>query len=203
MDMVNIYLSGSIKKGKSDLRNTFWTDDDMDKIQNILASKYVVNFLNPAIRTDDLTDFAATFGRDLFQVYCSNIVLVDARDHRGLGIGSEMTFAKANSIPVISIAPINSFYNKNDFEYLGQYIGHWIHPFISELSDIVVNSVEESAYLILNEYPFKQENIKGNSLFYNRMKHYINTQLKRDQGMNEIALNNDYVMSKIQELNKE
>ena len=109
---IKIYLSGSIKKGNNDMnKKSYWSDKDIDILKKNLSSKYNVIILNPAEREDDLSDFESVMGRDYFQVYISDIVLVDARDKKGIGVGSEMTFAKENSIPVISIAPINSQYN--------------------------------------------------------------------------------------------
>ena len=111
-----------------------------------------------------------------------------------------MTYAKINSIPVISISPVDSYYNKTDFEYLGQSIKHWIHPFIFELSDKIVSTVEGAAHLILNDYPFDQSTIKDEFLFFETIRHYIDTQLDRDVGMKELAYNNELIRAKIQAL---
>src|SRR5882672_8272072 len=104
---IAIYLAGSIKKGHERSEETYWTEEDMSLLKMSLA-KYEVSFLNPAFRTDDLSDMKSVFGRDMLQVFSSNVVFVDARDRRGLGVGAEMMFAKLNRIPVITWAPTNS-----------------------------------------------------------------------------------------------
>lgn len=187
---IKIYLSGSIKKGNNDMnKKSYWSDKDIDILKKNLSSKYNVIILNPAEREDDLSDFESVMGRDYFQVYISDIVLVDARDKKGIGVGSEMTFAKENSIPVISIAPINSQYNRTNFEYLGQKMEQWIHPFIWGLSDFIVESVEEAADLISNNFPFDEGVIKCREYLYKTMQHYIDTQLINDGKMYNLVIN--------------
>ena len=181
---IKVYLSGSIKKGKDDTRKrSYWTDQDMDILKKILSPKYNVCFLNPADRRDDLSDYESALGRDFLQVYISDVVLVDARDEKGIGVGSEMTFAKYNSIPVISVSPSNSQYNRKEFEYLGQRIEHWLHPFVGGLSDYIVESVEEAATLIFNSFPFDNNATKHRDYLYNTMLYYIETQIKNDINM--------------------
>lgn len=184
---LHIYLSGSIKKGKSDeSRKSYWTESDIKILQDILATRYELTMMNPAVRSDDLSDAKSTFGRDLLQVHISDIVLVDARDKKGIGIGSEMTYAKTIGIPVLTIVPPESQYNRTNFEYLGQRIDNWIHPFIYGLSDYLFNSIEDAANFILNnDFPLKD--IKNRSYFMEAIKHYIDTQLERDYGMKRIV----------------
>lgn len=99
---VAIYLAGSIKKGHEKSDESYWTDENMFSIKNNLE-KFDVSFLNPAFRTDDLSDQVSVFGRDILQVFSSHIVFVDARDRRGLGVGAEMMWAKMNKIPVVTM----------------------------------------------------------------------------------------------------
>lgn len=198
---LRIYLSGSIKKGKNDNnQKSYWTDDEIGVLRNVLSNKYELVFLNPAVRSDDLSDFKSTFGRDLLQVFVSDLILVDARTHKGIGIGSEMTFAKLNNIPVITIAPTNSKYIKENFEYLGQSLDKWVHPFIGGLSDYILESVEEAADFILNNFPFKEGEIKDKSYFYSSMQHYINTQLENDSAMYDCVKKDDFILGKIKKI---
>ena len=184
---LHIYLSGSIKKGKSDeSRKSYWTESDIKILKDTLATRYELTLMNPAVRNDDLSDAKSTFGRDLLQVHISDIVLVDARDKKGIGIGSEMTYAKTIGIPVLTIVPPESQYNRTDFEYLGQRIDNWIHPFIYGLSDYLFDSIEDAANFILNnDFPLKE--IKDSSYFTEAIKHYTATQLEKDYGMKEIV----------------
>lgn len=181
---LKIYLSGSIKKGdKDESKKSYWTDSDISILQRILCPKYDLTILNPAVRSDDLSDYKSTLGRDLLQVYISDLIIVDARDKKGIGIGSEMTFAKVNAIPVISVSPQDSQYNRINFEYLGQRMDQWIHPFIGGLSDYLVESVEEAATLIINNFPFKETEIRHKDYLYDAMQYYVDTQLKVDTEM--------------------
>ncbi|NGX30968.1 MAG: hypothetical protein K940chlam8_00324 [Chlamydiae bacterium] len=104
-----------------------------------------VHFLNPAIRTDDLSDQRSVFGRDMIQVFSADAVLVDARDRRGLGVGAEMMWGKMNRIPVVALAPLGSYYHKQSTSLLGVEVESWIHPFIEGLSDVIVESLEDAA----------------------------------------------------------
>jgi len=118
-ETISIYLAGSIKKGHENPQESFWTDEDMLLLRKYL-SEYAISFLNPAFRTDDLSDQCSVFGRDMTQVFCCDIVFVDARDRRGLGVGAEMMWAKFHKIPVISLSPKNSHYNKEKTTLLGK-----------------------------------------------------------------------------------
>lgn len=101
---IAIYLAGSIKKGHEKSDESYWTEEDKIFLKKHL-NHYEVSFLNPAFRTDDLSHQRSVFGRDMLQVFSSNIVFVDARDRRGLGVGAEMMWAKVNAIPVVTWAP--------------------------------------------------------------------------------------------------
>src|SRR5579872_2699636 len=102
MRTIAIYLAGSIQKGH-ETNDLYWTRSDLETIEEAL-SDYNVKFLNPALRSDDLSDQQSVFGRDMLQVYCSDVVFVDARDRRGIGVGAEMMWAKMNQIPVLTLA---------------------------------------------------------------------------------------------------
>lgn len=192
-----IYLSGSIKKGINDNRKkTFWTQEDINILDEHLSDKFELIFLNPSVRNDDLSDFDSTFGRDLLQVYLSDIVLVDARSKKGIGIGAEMAYAKMQGIPVISIVPEESNYYQSHFEYLGQKIDKWIHPFVNGLSDYLCGSVLSAAKFIEQNYPFENE-IKNKEVFDKCILHYIDSQLHKDTGMYDIVLKNEEINQKI------
>ena len=85
---ISIYLAGSIKKGHEKADESFWTDEDMLFLKKNLP-EYDVSFLNPAFRSDNLSDQRSLFGRDMTQVFCSDVVFVDARDKRIWGLKNE------------------------------------------------------------------------------------------------------------------
>lgn len=182
---VAIYLAGSIKKGHEKSDESSWTDGDMATLRKSLG-KYDVSFLNPAFRTDDLSDEFAVFGRDMLQVFSSTIVFVDARDRRGLGVGAEMMWAKINKIPVVTWAPKNSHYNKDQTTVLGVLVANFVHPFVESLSDKVVGTLAEGAEWIDLALTNPGLEIKGVEYIGSAMQHYKDSQLAHDRPMKEL-----------------
>jgi len=183
---IAIYLAGTIKKGHEKSDETYWTDEDMSTIKKCL-SKFEVSFLNPAFRTDDLSDQFSVFGRDMLQVFSSHFVFVDARDRRGLGVGAEMMWAKVNNIPVITWAPRNSHYHKDQATVLGKSVTNFVHPFVESLSDkIAINLVEGAQWIehVINNPSVK---IKGIEYINSAMNHYKNNQFHLDVPMQDLV----------------
>lgn len=187
---IAIYLAGSIKKGHEKADESYWTDHDMSLIKSHLK-KFDISFLNPAFRTDDLSDHRSIFGRDMLQVFSSNFVFVDARDRRGLGVGAEMMWAKVNKIPVVTWAPKNSHYHKDHTTILGVPVANFIHPFVESLSDkIVENLIEGSTWI---DYVVSNANVEIKDVQYigAAMQHYKDSQLYRDAPMTELLSSNE------------
>lgn len=181
---IAIYLAGNIKKGHETKEAHYWTDEDMSFIQESL-SDFEVSLLNPAIRTDDLTDNLSVFGRDMLQVFTSHFILVDARDRRGLGVGAEMMWAKVNRIPLITWAPKNSHYKKDKATLLNVTIDDFIHPFVEILSDQMIETLEEGTTWIRN-FLLNPSQVKGLEHISSAMEHYKQTQLHQDRPMEEL-----------------
>ncbi len=192
---IYIYLAGTIKKGKEE-KELEWTQQDINLLHHYL-SPLDVNFLNPATRSDDLSDQQSVFGRDLFQVYSSHFVLVDAREKRGLGVGAEMMFAKMNRIPVVAWLPHESHYHRQTIHYLGQEVKEWIHPFVFNLSDYLAPSLELAAKWIHDSFLKENQKIKGPDSVQQAMQHYLSSHLQRDHGMHQIVQTDDYFLNKI------
>lgn len=182
---IAIYLAGSIKKDHEKSEESFWTDEDMDCIK-IALYNYEISFLNPAFRTDDLSDQRSVFGRDMLMVFSSNFVFVDARNRRGLGVGAEMMWSKVNKIPLITWAPKNSHYNKDKATILDVPVANFIHPFVESLSDKVVENLEEGAKWIHFVTSNPTVEIKGIQSIGSAMQHYKDSQLHRDRPMREL-----------------
>jgi len=194
-----IYLAGTIKKGKEEEKELEWADAEMSLLKRSLAP-LSVTLLNPAIRTDELSDQKSVFGRDLFQVYSSHLVLVDARERRGLGVGAEMMFAKMNRIPVVAWLPEETHYRRQKIEFLGQSIESWIHPFVYNLSDFLATSLEQAAHWIQNDLLKGKVNVKGAEMAQEAIQYYLATQLCHDKGMHEIVQKQDYFTHKFNQL---
>ena len=136
--MIKVFLSGSVQKHFQELNvgKKYWGENEEVQLRNKI--QFEVEFLNPNTITLDKKDREGRFRKDLEMVLESDMVLVDATDKKGIGIGAEMALAKAWRIPVYTIAPIGSHYRK-----LYENGEEWIHPFIYELSDRVFNDLDE------------------------------------------------------------
>lgn len=184
-DRLYIYLAGTIRKGKEEENELMWTSNEMALLQEHVDRKIV--FLNPAHRSDDLSDQKSVFGRDLFQVSSSDAILVDARGKRGLGVGAEMMYAHMHRIPVISWLPRETHYFREKLQLLGQEVQGYIHPFVLNLSDYIAHSLEEAAKWINQILVSPGFVAKGPETIKECMQHYLTTQLLKDHGMREIV----------------
>ena len=185
---LSLYLAGAIQKGHELSNGFFWTDEDMRLLRADLQ-EYEVAFLNPSFRTDDLSDQRSVFGRDMTQVFCSDVVLVDARERRGLGVGAEMMWAKVRRVPVVAWAPKNSHYRKDKALILNVEVRNFVHPFVESLSDAVVGDLKEAAYWARR---FKEglEQAKGVEFIESAMRHYQTSQLSEDAPMQALLKSN-------------
>lgn len=199
-DTLYIYLAGTIKKGKEEDHELAWTDADMQILRNALPAKTLV-FLNPATRSDDLSDQKSVFGRDMFQVFSSTLILVDAREKRGLGVGSEMMFAKLNQIPVVAWVPNPSHYSRKSLEFLGQNVKDWVHPFVYSLTDFIAPSLEMAAEWIETTLSSPAFVPKGPEFVREAMNHYLSSQLKNDHGMKELVASHSHFDEVVRSLN--
>lgn len=179
---LSIYLAGNIKKGKEDDGKLVWTSVEQQILQKHLPNLNLV-FLDPSNRKDDLSDQVSVFGRDMFQVSSSHLVLVDGRAPKGLGVGAEMMFAKTRRIPVVCWLPPNSHYHRPWINLLGQKFCDYIHPFVFNLSDYLAPTLEDAARWIQEELLTGKVEIKGVECTQEAMTHYIETQLERDTAM--------------------
>lgn len=146
---LRIYLSGSIRKGAGDPRppDHFWTREDEEAIRSGVGSP--VELLNPAKTDIRRQDFGLNFGCDLHLVSISDVVLVDARREKGIGIGAEMMFAVQRGLPVITWAPMESHYRRSKVaDVFGEDLTDWTHPFVFGLSDHVVEKLDQAIDLL-------------------------------------------------------
>jgi hypothetical protein len=191
-----IYLAGSIKKGHEPLNELFWTDVEMDVLREALP-EFEIGFLNPALRCDNLSSQKSVFGMDMLMVYSSDIVLVDARQRRGLGVGSEMMWAKVNRIPVVTFAPMDSHYRMSNASVLGCQVKDWVHPFVECLSDYIANSLEEAALWITRHLDGENDPIKDISSIHEAMAFYHETQYTIDLPMQELVENSERLKNRL------
>jgi len=195
---ISIYLAGSIKKGHEKSDESFWTDAEMLFLKEAL-SEYEVSFLNPAFRSDNLSDQRSVFGRDMTQVFCSDVVFVDARDRRGLGVGAEMMWAKFHKIPIITLAPIDSHYNKSKTTLLDVVVENWLHPFVDSLSDAIVENLADGAVWVQKFVSTSVPKVKDVEWIRLAMEHYRDSQLSYDEPMKALITANQKLHKRIWE----
>lgn len=200
-EQLSLYLAGKIQKAHEHPNETYWTENDQLVLRNCLLS-FELHFLNPAIRSDDLSNQRSVFGRDMLQVYSADAVFVDARDRRGLGVGAEMMWAKMNSIPVISLAPLDSHYHKASTTLLGVEVDSWVHPFIEGLSDAIVSSLEEGAQWLTQHFGANPAEIKGPDWVHGSMKYYLESQFSKDKPMQAFVEANATLEQRFQSLSR-
>jgi len=196
---VSIYLAGKIQKSHENPNETYWTEEDIQLIQNI-SDPLKIHFLNPAIRTDDLSDQLSVFGRDMTQVYSVDLVLVDARERRGLGVGAEMMWAKMNHLAVLTLAPWGSHYRKKKTSLLGVEVDNWVHPFIECLSDGIVDDLEAASSWIKKIFLEQQVTIRGPEYIQKAMQYYCTSQFDCDTPMQDLATSCQTLQEKIQDI---
>lgn len=202
-EKVSIYLAGSIKKDHEKSANEFfWTDEDMRQIEKALEG-FAVSFLNPAFRSDNLSDQRSVFGRDMIQVYCSDVVFVDARDRRGLGVGAEMMWAKFHKIPVLTLAPKDTHYSKSKTTLLGVPVENWVHPFVESLSDAIVENLIDGAAWIKRFMSVSAPEIRGVEYIQSTMQYYRDTQFLSDEPMKALLAANQKLHQRVWELEKQ
>lgn len=199
---ISIYLAGSIKKEHEKADESFWTDADMLSLRKTLP-EFEVSFLNPAFRSDDLSDQRSVFGRDMTQVFCSDVVFVDARDRRGLGVGAEMMWAKFHKIPIVTLAPLDSHYNKTKTTLLDVNVENWVHPFVESLSDAIVENLADGAIWVRKFVSASAPKVKDVEWIRSAMEHYRDSQLPYDEPMKVLITANQKLHNRIWEQKNE
>ncbi|MGE3954830.1 MAG: hypothetical protein AB7F31_06580 [Parachlamydiales bacterium] len=177
--MISIYLAGKIQKAHETPNESYWGPRELAALKAVLGEEVLL--LNPSIRSDDLSDQKSVFGRDMVMVSCADAVFVDARERRGLGVGAEMMWAKVNRIPIVTLAPRGSHYHKGRTSLLDVEVANWVHPFVENLSDKLVDTVEEGAAWLLE----RPDTIKGPEAIHEAMAYYRATQFENDLPMQE------------------
>lgn len=182
-----VYLSGSIQKSHSKNSHLHWTDEHMSYLSNIGEENGIhLVFLNPANRSDDLSDELSLFGRDMLQVYLSDYVLVDGREKRGIGIGYEIAFANQMKIPVISWVPNDSHYRPKELVMLGQHLTNWCHPFLKAPSQCIAENLDEAIKYIFEHKRARSNILSSEDFVFPAIVHYLKTQLSRDKEMYDL-----------------
>lgn len=146
MDNIKFFLAGSIAKSKlnKNARNT-WNQELEKQLKACL--RFPLQVFNPISINSDIS--RCRFETDIKMLLQCDAVIVEASQGRGIGVGTEMTLAKANKIPIYTIVPKESHYRKRNNEN-----EEYIHAFIVELSDKLFDDIESLAEYVNELYMF-------------------------------------------------
>lgn len=139
-----VYVSCSIKKGPLDDRCAdFFFDDVHEKQITGPVASADLTLLNPAKSHCRRNDFYANYGCDLHMIEISDVMIVDAREEKGIGTGAELMYAHQRGMPTISVCPPESNYRRSFVANVcGEDLYDWVHPFVFGLSSLIVEDFE-------------------------------------------------------------
>jgi hypothetical protein len=184
--LVAVYCSGSIPKGSLDEGRLCWTDRERAAVAHG-ASPLDVQFLNPDDPVSDLSDNLSLFGRDMLQVKMADVVIVDARERRGIGVGVEMAASRLLGTPLIAVVPDNSHYKLDSLSYRGSTVENYTHPHFATLCDIIVPDFESAGRWIHDACSNGGLLAKGATIIDNAITTYRERLLPSDEPMQRIV----------------
>lgn len=135
--MLIVYCSGSIPK-TGEIQGLIWSDVERNDVRNG-AAPIELDFLNPNDPVDNLNDALVLFGRDIYHVSSADVVVIDARDRCGIGVGVELLASRFLETPAVVVAPDNSYYRRDLLEYRRGLAHNYIHPHVFALADVIVD----------------------------------------------------------------
>ena len=81
-------------------------------------------------------------GRDLYAVEVADAVIVDARERRGLGVGTEMMASRLYGTLLVAVVPPDSHYRQSNMAVRGTTLDAYVHPHLLGLCDAIVSDFE-------------------------------------------------------------
>jgi hypothetical protein len=178
--VLTIYCSGGVRKSTDQDTKLCWGDPERAALSDALG--IAVHFVTPDAPMEDLSDLSALFGRDIYGVQIADVVVVDARQKRGLGVGIEMAAAKLYGKPLIAVVPRDSHYRQDDVQIRGGVINEYVHPHIRGLCDEVVGDFE-AAGRWLADYLDRRPRVKGKDALDTAVSDYMERLHSSDAGM--------------------
>ena len=182
--LLTVYCSGSIKKGPSDRNKVCWTEAECHMV-SVGARPHEVRFLNPDDPVNGLGNTRAMFGRDMYQVQTADFVVIDARQHRGIGVGVELALSRLLRTRVIVVAPPNSHYRKDTLDYRGATVQNYVHPHLAHLADAIVDDFS-AAGAWMSAHCHDQLEPGTFSAVYEAIEVYRRDVLPNDKAMQEV-----------------
>jgi len=195
---ISIYFAGTIAKDH-EVMDSMWTEEDFTQLQKDI-SPFLLNFMNPAHRTDDMNDPKSVFGRDMTQIFLSDIIFVDARHRRGLGVGAEMMWAKFLAKPLLILVPNESYYRKSNIDVLGTHVAEYVHPFVDTLCDQMVTTLKEGGEWIVKWAKKEVGMVKDLTTVYEAMQYYQKSQYEQDDPMKEMIVESEEMLKQFESI---
>ncbi|MCX6797981.1 MAG: hypothetical protein NTX66_02055 [Candidatus Falkowbacteria bacterium] len=183
MKKIVIYIAGSVRKDANDANSIFASDDVKKELSEAIDDFEVVIF-DPNESKILGGDTDSRFGKDCLQVLSSDFLVADLREKRGLGVGAEMMLAKDKRIPVISVCPAGSHYQRPIVFHEGTVSPEWIHPFVRSLSDAIVNDFRAAGEWI-KHFIAEPTNPKSEDIVAASIKEYMDNFFATDLDFKE------------------
>jgi hypothetical protein len=165
--MVRIYLCGSVRKNSQD-KKLCWGDEEKQVLKTVLGENAIL--VDPQ-RNPEREDPKAAFGLDLKHIKEADFMMVDARERRGLGIGSEMVIAKIFRKLVVAVVPRNGHYRRDKLDHFGKEIKDWRHPFLYSLTDAMVETVQKAGEWI-RDFLREPKPVKDETVIEDAVRYY-------------------------------
>lgn len=142
---IKVYLAGKVPKGADQGATKPWRD----AYREVLALRgLLVEILDPDDPSLDESFPEAVFGHDCWLISNSDVVVVNATEKLGVGTSQEMLIAKHFGKPVLTVLPKDSHHRRSNLKMHAKTVPDWIHPFIYQTSDAIIESLDELPGLI-------------------------------------------------------
>lgn len=146
MKPLKVYIAGKVSKN-SVFKTHAWRDEFCNALAKA-SGREIIN-LDPTKERGtgvfDENDSRLVFGRDLYMISISNLVIVYLSDDISVGGSQEMLVAKYYKKPLIGLAPKEGKFNLSEYDNYGEKVKNWVHPFVAETCDVVVATPDEVA----------------------------------------------------------
>lgn len=146
MSPLKVYIAGKVSKD-SVFKTHDWRDEFCKSLSQV-SGREIIN-LDPTKERGtgifDENDSRLVFGRDLYMIKLSDVVIVYLSDDISVGGSQEMLIAKYFRKPLIGIAPKEGKFNLSVYDNYGVTVKNWVHPFVAETCDVVVATPNEAA----------------------------------------------------------
>lgn len=141
MSIRSIYLAGSVPKSDEEIaRDGDWRVGISEKLLEIDPG---LMLFDPRNNNSRRNDPKGVFGATCGFVRDADLTIIHVSDRMGPGTAQEMIVAKYYHKPVILILPRDTHHRRSNVSYEGKVLEEWIHPFLHETADVIIESVND------------------------------------------------------------